>query len=300
MRLGRERRYLVLLGLMALGLFVYGFGLGLSVLTAGLTLGLGLYGYSTIRLAPLVIVADGEVAGVPFAALLDSGGQHLLVDHPVRYAATLADAARPRPSGGARGPALLVADPAFDQLRNPKLDRLEGARGEVDALQGLFPAAVRLDGVYATRAAFTARAQSASLIHYAGHAVFDDARPERSFLVLAGADTTGRLAAEAVRGMRLNGVRLVVLSACSTLRARGGRSGGFAGLSGALLSAGAGGVVGSLWQVSDGRAQPLMVAFHRAYQRVNDPALALRQAQLQMLASDAPLSAWAGFRYAGY
>ncbi|HYR09455.1 MAG TPA: CHAT domain-containing protein, partial [Longimicrobium sp.] len=249
---------------------------------------------------PLVILADGEVAGVPFAVLLDSRDQHLLVDHPISYAATLADAARRWPaSRGSAGPVLLVADPAFDQHRHPTLDRLGGARREVDSLQRLFPGAVRLDSVHATRAAFVEKAQSASLIHYAGHAIFDDARPERSFLVLAGADTTGRLAAETVSGMRLGGVRLVVLSACRTLRSRGGRSGGFAGLSGALLSAGAGGVVGSLWQVRDGHAQPLMMAFHREYQRLGDPALALREAQLQMLRSGGSLGTWAGFRYTG-
>ncbi|HEX2209961.1 MAG TPA: CHAT domain-containing protein [Longimicrobium sp.] len=259
------------------------------------------------RLGPpgtmLVILADGEVAGVPFAALIDSRNRHLVQDHPLRYAPTLADAARPWSAGDAQGRALLVADPDFDRVRYPSLDGLDGARAEVDALEPFFPGAMRLDGDSATRAAFLTEAQRASLIHYAGHAVFDDARPERSYLVLAGADTTGRLTAEEVSQMRLGNARLVVLSACRTLRARGGRSGGFAGLSGALLSAGAGGVAGSLWQVNDGRAQPLMVAFYRAYGELRDPALALRQAQLDMLESTHPeessLATWAGFRYAG-
>jgi CHAT domain-containing protein len=58
--------------------------------------------------------------------------------------------------------------------------------------------------------------------------------------------------------------------------------------------------VGSLWQVRDGRAQPLMVAFHREYQKNHgDAALALREAQVQMLRSGASLGTWAGFRYAG-
>jgi CHAT domain-containing protein len=58
-----------------------------------------------------------------------------------------------------------------------------------------------------------------------------------------------------------------------------------------------------LWQVSDGRAQPLMTAFHHAYQDLGDPALALREAQRQMLHStrleESSLATWAGFRYAG-
>lgn len=252
---------------------------------------------------PLVILADGEVAGVPFAALLD-GRRYLVQDHPLRYAATLADAARQEPPRARTGPALLVADPAFDQGAYPMLYPLDWARREVDSLLPLYPDRMLLRGDGATRGTFISGAQSASVIHYAGHAVFDDARPEHSYLVLAGRDTTGRLTAGTVRGLRLRGVRLVVLSACRTLRAREGRSGGFAGLSGALLMAEAGGVVGSLWQVSDELTAPLMREFHARFQKSGDPALALREAQLEMLRSskDRRLNspaAWAGFRYTG-
>lgn len=252
---------------------------------------------------PLVILADGEVAGVPFAALMD-GRRYLVEDYPLRYAATLEDAARKEPPRARAGPALLVADPAFDEGVYPMLFPLDWARTEVDSLLEFYPKNVLLRGDTATRDTFLASAQSASVIHYAGHAVFDDARPERSYLVLAGADTTGRVTAETVRGLRLRGVRLVVLSACRTLRAREGRSGGFAGLSGALLAAEAGGVVGSLWQVSDELTAPLMREFHAQFRDSGDPALALREAQLAMLRSEVDRrlnspAAWAGFRYTG-
>ncbi len=249
---------------------------------------------------PLVILADGEVAGVPFAALLN-GDRYLIQDHPLRFAATLEDAARPAPRGA--GPVLLVANPEFDPGRYATLDPLPGASAEVASLAGIYRNSVLLEDSAATRNAFVAQMQKASVIHYAGHAVFDDARPDRSYLLLAGDDDTGRLTADSVRTMRLDGTRLVVLSACSTLRSREGRSGGFAGLSGALLAAGAGGVVGSLWQVNDQLTQPLMLAFHTRYLRSRDPARALRDAQLEMLSSpDSARSSpavWAGFRYAG-
>jgi CHAT domain-containing protein len=103
--------------------------------------------------------------------------------------------------------------------------------------------------------------------------------------------------------MRLGGVRLVVLSACRTLRAGGERSGGFAGLSGALLGAGAGGVVGGTEEVDDAAARVLMTAFHRAWRRTGDGPAALRHAQLELLrAADPALrspAAWGTFRYAG-
>ncbi|MET0400559.1 MAG: CHAT domain-containing protein [Longimicrobiaceae bacterium] len=253
---------------------------------------------------PLVIVVDGEIAGVPFDALLDAGRDRYLVqDHPLRFAATLAEAARPAPPAGRPASALLVADPAFDPLQYPTLDRLRDARTEVDSLRMVYPASVVLQGPAATRDALLRRAPEARVIHYAGHAVFDDARPERSALVLAGPDTTGRLTADAVNALQLRGVRLVVLAACHTARSREGRSGGLAGFSGALLAAGAGGVVGSLREADDRLTRPLMLAFHRAYRRSDDPAAALREAQLELLRSRDPArrspAAWAGFRYIG-
>jgi CHAT domain-containing protein len=74
-------------------------------------------------------------------------------------------------------------------------------------------------------------------------------------------------------------------------------------LSGALLSAGAGGVTGSLWPVDDRLATPLMIEFHRALRASGSAAAALRTAQLRMLRSVRPElrspTAWAAFRYAG-
>jgi CHAT domain-containing protein len=70
------------------------------------------------------------------------------------------------------------------------------------------------------------------------------------------------------------------------------------------LAAGAGGVVGSLWDVNDSRTQHLMVTFHRAYIDSNDAPAALREAQLAMMNSHDPElrspATWAAFRYAGY
>ena len=252
---------------------------------------------------PLVLLPDGEVAGIPFPALRDTAaGRYLLEDHPLRSSPTLADAAPAPPDARDERPALLVADPAFDRAEHPTLDGLAGARAEVEALRAIHPAIVLRDTA-ATREALTAHARTAGMIHYAGHAVFDDARPERSYLVLAGEGASGRLTAGEVNEMELDSVRLVVLSSCRTLRSREGRSGGFAGFAGALLAAGAGGVVGSGWEVDDQATRTLMTAFHRTWRRTGDPAAALREAQLRMLRADDPAlrapAAWAGFRYVG-
>jgi CHAT domain-containing protein/tetratricopeptide (TPR) repeat protein len=246
---------------------------------------------------PLLILADGEIAAVPFAALFDRlQERHLVDDHAVTLVSSLAEARRPAPSASpSELRALLVGDPAFDPKQHPTLNQLDSADAEVRALKKhVYPGATVLRGHAATLQSLRARAPGRHVIHYAGHAVFDDTRPERSFLVLAGEE---RLSADSAGSMDLRETRLVVLSACRTLRARQGRSGGFAGLSGALLSAGAGGVVGTLWEVDDERTQPLMLAFHREYETTGDAAEALRSAQLEMLRTGESPALWAAFRY---
>lgn len=158
----------------------------------------------------------------------------------------------------------------------------------------------------ATRSALESALARSGIAHFAGHAVFDDERPERSYLVLApqaGRGDEGRITAAELTALDLRHVRLVVLSACRTVRGGRNRAGGFSGLSGALLAAGAGGAVGSLWDVDDKPTSVLMAEFHRAYARRFDGPASLRQAQLALLRSRDPAlqspASWAAFRYAG-
>ena len=266
---------------------------------------------------PLLLVADGELAGVPFAALLDTASRHYLVEtHTLRFASSLRGLPGERPGAKRRlGPgvtapglkALLIADPDFDVRANPGLRRLPGASAEVRALAAEYVGSTVLHGSAARRDVVAGAIPRAAVVHFAGHAVFDDDVPEQSRLVLAANPTdpgsASDLSAADVERLNLQDVRLVVLSACETLRGHGGRSGGFAGLSGAFLAAGADGVVGSLWRVDDALTRPLMLQLHRAYRQTGDGAEALRRAQVQMIRSgtdeERSPAAWGAFRFAG-
>jgi CHAT domain-containing protein len=112
-----------------------------------------------------------------------------------------------------------------------------------------------------------------------------------SGLVFAGANRTGAdaaedrgiLTAEGLIGLRLEGLELVVLSACETgLGAYGGGEGVY-GLQRAFHVAGCRDVVASLWKVDDNATQALMALFYaNLWERKLDPAEALRQAQLAL------------------
>jgi CHAT domain-containing protein len=257
---------------------------------------------------PVVVIADGELGSVPFAALYDARRKRYLVeDHTLRFAASLREAQR-RPARRTRAAAasLFIADPAFDARAHPGFSRLAEAAGEVREIATGDAHARVLSGTAATRAALVAALGQAALVHYAGHAVFDDERPERSYLLLApapGDASGGTFEAEEIAGMDLRHLSLVVLAACRTVRTGSGRAAGFSGLAGAFLAAGAGGAVGTLWEVDDRLSRPLMIDLHRAYRAAPDGPGALRLAQLRLLRSGDPAlrspAAWAGFRYVG-
>jgi CHAT domain-containing protein len=247
-------------------------------------------------------VVDGVLEGVPFAALYDrSSARYLALDHPLRSAAGLREAAAP-PVPPVAGSPLLV-NPTFDTRGFRDLPALPGAAAEVEELARLYPGAPVLVGPEAGAEAFKAAAPRAVMLHFAGHAILDDRRLERSYLVLAGTGGSGQLSAAEIEHLDLRGVRLVVLSACQTARRTGGRAGGLTGLAGAFRAAGARGVVGGLWPVDDAPTRVLMIEFHRAYRESGNAAGALNAAQRAML--DSPRAelrspaAWAGFQYTG-
>jgi CHAT domain-containing protein len=258
--------------------------------------------------ARLAVVADGELGDVPFAALVDERtGRYLLESYTPVTVSSLRDVRhRSAQPPAAAEPALFVSDPAFDRAAYPGLSRLPGAAEEVKAVAPLYADTMLLPGADAKITAVTSRLPRAGIFHFAGHSIFDDERPGRSFLLLAstaGDSTGGRLSAAALGALDLRALNLVVLSSCETLRSPGGRSGGFAGLAGALLGAGVDGVVGSPWKVEDGLSRQLMTEFHRGYRRTGDAAASLRAAQLRALHGSDPAlrepAVWAAFRYVG-
>jgi CHAT domain-containing protein/tetratricopeptide (TPR) repeat protein len=255
---------------------------------------------------PLVLVADGEVLAVPFAALYEERRRRYLIeDHLLRFATTLSDANRPshRPPALENGTALFVADPAFDAREYPELQPLGRAADEVHTIAAWYRRPTVLTRARANFAEVQAALGDAEVFHFAGHGVFDDERPARSYLLLSGSGESGRLTAAELGRMQFAHVRLVVLAACETQRSRGGRTGGLSGLSGAILGAGAHGVIGSLWRVDDELTRTLMIQLHHAYRQNGDGAVALQAAQIRLLRSEelslqSP-AAWAGFRYVG-
>jgi CHAT domain-containing protein len=137
------------------------------------------------------------------------------------------------------------------------------------------------------------------VLHFAGHALTPARRPDLAHLVLA----KNTIQIEQLRHTDLSRLRLAVLASCSTLGDFTADSQGFESIARAFLEAGAGGVVGTLWEIEDNSAQAMLTDFHRQVATGTDPASALREAQLKVMRGPvrrrAEIAQWAGYRYEG-
>ena len=112
-------------------------------------------------------------------------------------------------------------------------------------------------------------------------------------LALAGANRAGRatsdaddgiLTAEEIGAQNLDGVQMVMLSACETGLGKAAGGEGLLGLQRSFQAAGARTVVASLWKVPDAATRDLMEHFYENHWQKNMSVLpALREAQLTML-----------------
>lgn len=259
----------------------------------------------------LVFVPDGRLHDVPFAALRAPGtGRALIDDHSVSLApsASLYVHALERDrvlAGGAAGPGLIVADPAFDRAQFPDLDALAGALDEGQDLARRAPEATLLTGAQATPRRVLELLPQAGWLHFGAHARVDPTDPRRSALLLApqpdarGDEAAGLLSAGALRAARLTRCRLVVLGACSSGSGRVSRSEGVASLARAFLERGAPVVVATRRAVGDAESQALATAFYDALEAGLLVPEALRRAQLARRAAQPGSLAWAAFEAVG-
>jgi CHAT domain-containing protein len=232
----------------------------------------------------LVIIPDGHIASVPFAALRSRTGRLLIEDHELTLAPSLAvfrhATSRLDQSATTAEPrVLVVGDPSF--ISN-ELPALPGARQEALDVAKYYRRTTVLIGGEALRERFERELAGQDILHFAGHAVTDPDYPSRSFLALAGKPPAAMLTPDRISASDLRHVRLVVLSGCST--ATGGRTRGEGVLSLArpFHAAGVPLVAATLWPIDDGVGD-LVVEFHRRLRTGDTPAASLRSVQLEYL-----------------
>src|SRR6202034_2100707 len=132
--------------------------------------------------------------------------------------------------------------------------------------------------------AFLAAAPLFPVVHFAGHALRNDANPVLSSLLFTsalGPGESGVLYAHDLLGLRFSRTRLVALSGCDPSSGAPSTSEGATGLAAALLAAGVPAVLGSLWRAEDTGSQALFTLFYRRLAAGASPALAWRAAVVE-------------------
>lgn len=270
----------------------------------------------------LVIVGEGVLQYLPFAALLSPDSRPLIVDHEIVTLPSASVLAVLREEFANRKPAsrsvAVLADPVFsanDVRLNLKASHTEGSslwndaqrsagesgldslvrlrfsRQEADQIARLANdgrSLKALDFSANRAAAMDTRLSDYRIVHFATHALLNNQHPDLSGIVLSLVDEQGRtqngfLRLYDIYNLKLN-ADLVVLSACQTALGKEIKGEGLMGLTRGFMYAGAPRVVASLWRIDDRATAEIMKRFYTAMLKDGlSPSAALRAAQLSML-----------------
>jgi CHAT domain-containing protein/Tfp pilus assembly protein PilF len=251
--------------------------------------------------ALVVIVPNGPLAVLPFAAFEDARGQPLAARHTLAFAPSISVyryTAAKRAAAGDAMRALVIADPAPPP--GSGVEALPGAREEGRLVTGRLGArgVTLLSGAAASESAVKRLAGAQRILHFATHGLVSAERPLASSLLLAAGDgEDGYLRVDEIFALPL-AADLVVLSGCST--GMGRLSGdGIVGLSRAFIYAGTPAVLVSQWDVDDRATAFLMDRFYRDLRLGRGTAAALRSAQLETRRRFPHPAMWAGFVLTG-
>ncbi|MDF8334347.1 CHAT domain-containing protein [Novosphingobium cyanobacteriorum] len=244
----------------------------------------------------LVVIPDGPLSALPFAALLDER-QHFLIERAT--VGTVPSLAYSQPGAPLRAQqAGVVAASLAKEVILPvgTFPALAGTGEEARfAVVGLKHGQL-IENFHRADLVHALAARQTDVLHLATHASFNG-RSDRSYIVADGeqipiADLRNLIAQNQARGEQLD---LLVLSACETAV---GDDQASLGLAGAAVQSGARSVLASLWQVNDAGTAQLMKAFYQGLAAGKGKAAALRDAQRQLIAQGFELAdpgVWSAF-----
>jgi CHAT domain-containing protein len=278
------------------------------------------------RFNRLVLVPDGPLLDIPFAALEDRAGRRLVERFPLSRAISLGalclpDLPEPAGKSAAGLDLFCAASPASPAQVASAGGRVRGSGGaatpplrfrplrhaaeEAKGISALFPGALTLTGGAMTESALRREMGRHAVLHFVTHGVLDPANGLGSWLLLspeAGADPEhdGRLEAREIMGMSLS-ARMAVLSSCASGRGQDQGGDGVLGFAWAFRAAGCPSVVSSLWEIDDRATARLMAAFYARLRAGAAKDEALRGAMLTLRREDRTRRPffWAAFDITG-
>jgi CHAT domain-containing protein len=247
----------------------------------------------------LIVSPDGALWEIPFQALIDGAGRHLIETHRISLTPSLTALCEihRRQARPWKFDLLALGNPSMAGLPLPDAAR------EVEEIRAMYPAgSVTRIGPAATVDEFRRSASFARIIHIAAHANLNDGDPLYSSLSLtasADARDDGLLTAREIMSMHLN-AEMVILSACETGLGEARPGEGMMGMGWALSAAGASSAVLSEWKVDSAATRDFMVTLHQrlvAHRGAESRAESLRLTALRRMKAPGKRHPfyWAGF-----
>lgn len=257
----------------------------------------------------LIVIPDGDLAGVPFEALISKGPklqhthfkqlQYLLKSHEISYgfsatlwSKNLTIKSTPRSLN-------LMAFGTSEVANRPGLATLSAIEEELSTISQI-EGSTLFSQQGATAANFRANVGKANMIHLALHTINDYENPLNSELVFSSDTSTqnGSLYLHEIFSLKMN-PSLVVLSGCETGVGKWQKGEGAYHMGRAFLFHGNPAIVMSLWKVKDYPTSVLMSQFYTRFKTQKSSSEALRLSKLNFLANADELmshpSNWAAF-----
>ncbi|XP_066015058.1 tetratricopeptide repeat protein 28 isoform X1 [Pocillopora verrucosa] len=253
----------------------------------------------------LLIIPDGPLWIVPYAALKDGNSKYLCESFTIRVAPSLASLrliADCPDDYHKSSDALLVGDPWISEVTNSEGEQLPCAKEEVEMI-GKILNIMPITGRQATKREVLKRLSSVSLVHFAAHGCMETGQialtpdPDRISTVPTEEDymlTIGDVLNAQLRA------KLVVLSCCHSGRGEI-KAEGVVGIARAFMGAGARSIVVSLWAIDDEATLEFMKHFYQQLAGGKPASESLNLAMKSLRESDkfCDIKYWAPFLLIG-
>jgi len=266
----------------------------------------------------LAIVPDGALHRVPWDVLRLENGDRVVERYAVSRLPSATVLAELRKDDRSPGPSTLLAfgDPAN---RSPEENGAAGTNrgGPLEGVRRTLPPLPGAAGEARFVARFADRSQvrtgreatetflknapleSFRVLHFATHALVDEATVQRTALVLApDPEEDGLVLPGELARLRLQ-ADLVVLSACRTASGFVIRGEGIEGLTASLLEAGARAILATRWEIEDRSGRRFVEDLYRGLGEGETVGEALQAAKVAALRRGEPPAHWAAFNLVG-
>jgi CHAT domain-containing protein len=248
------------------------------------------------HVSDLIIVPENCLWRLPFQALLDSEGKYLIESHPVSYVPSLKVLSTIR----SRNTEVFTDSDEVAGFGNPQTDgnKLLEAESEVNHLLNIYSNTYLMTRNNATETALKNEMPRAKILHVAAHGKLDENEPMRSSISLASDKINdGNLEVGEIIGLK-SSPKLVILSACSTIKGQLFKGEGLLSLTWAFLVAGSNNVIGTSWDIDDKATSDQMKIFHESFKKSGSISRSLQAATISQIRKKGLQNHpfyWAGF-----